>query len=435
MKLTVAAVALASTLALRANADNWPHWMGPGRDNVWREEGLLERFPEGGPKILWRTPIAGGYAGPAVTGGRVFLMDFVTDDDVKIDNFERKATTGAERVLCLDEATGEILWKHEYPVEYKISYPAGPRCTPTVADGVVYALGAEGNLTAIDAKSGDVRWAKDFKRDYDTTTALWGYAGHPLVDGELLICVVGGEGSLVVAFDKNSGEEKWKALTSREQGYSPPTIIEAGGARQLILPRVDALTSLNPASGEEYWSVPFEADNGGIIMSPVQEGDYLYCGGYNNKSALLELASDRPAAEVVWRNRGQNALSPVNVQPFAEDGVIYGFDQKGVLRAVELASGTRLWETAEPVGSRPAAHASAFIVRQGTRHWLFADTGHLVIGKITREGFEELDRAKVIEPSNTAMGRDVVWSMPAFANRHAYIRNDKECICVDLAAP
>src|SRR5688500_3211063 len=124
------ALVLATLTPLSTHADNWPHWMGPGHDNIWREEGVLERFPAGGPKILWRTPVAGGYAGPAVADGRVFLMDLVTSDNVKIDNFERKASTGAERVLCLDEATGEILWKHEYPVEYKISYPAGPRCTP-----------------------------------------------------------------------------------------------------------------------------------------------------------------------------------------------------------------------------------------------------------------------------------------------------------------
>ena len=94
-------------------ADDWPQWMGPGRDNVWREEGVLERFPAGGPKVLWRTPIAGGYAGPAVAGGRVFVTDYVTEADIRQSNFERKTSTGTERVLCLDEATGKILWKHE----------------------------------------------------------------------------------------------------------------------------------------------------------------------------------------------------------------------------------------------------------------------------------------------------------------------------------
>jgi outer membrane protein assembly factor BamB len=361
-------------------------------------------------------------------------MDYVTADNVRIDNFDRKTFTGTERVLCLDEAAGNVEWQHEYPVTYTISYPAGPRCTPVIDNGKVYALGAEGHLTCLEAASGDVAWAKDFPRDYNAKTALWGYASHPLVDGENLICVVGGEGSHAVAFNKYTGEEVWRSLSAPEQGYSPPTIIEAGGVRQLLLLRPGAISSVDPATGTEYWSHLYEATSGSIIMSPVLAGELLYVGGYNNKSLLLKLSADRPAAEIVWRDRGANAIAPVNVQPFAEDGVLYGFDQKGVMRAIELASGKKLWETPQPVSERPAYSGTAFIVRQKDRHWMFAETGELVIGRITREGFEEIDRASVIKPTNNAFGRDVVWSMPAFANRRAYIRNDEECICVDLAA-
>jgi outer membrane protein assembly factor BamB len=429
-----AGLALVVCLASSALGDDWPQWMGPGRDNVWREEGLIDKFPDDGPKVLWRTPVAGGYAGPAVVAGRVYLMDYVTDDNVRVDNFDRKASSGTERVLCLDEKTGEIKWKHEYPVTYTISYPAGPRCTPSVQDGKVYALGAEGNLHCLDAASGDVIWSKDFHSEYHTKSALWGYASHPLIDGDNLICIVGGEGSHVVAFDKNTGSERWKALTSPEQGYSPPTIFDASGVRQLILLRPNAVTSVDPATGNEYWSVPYEATSNSIIMSPVLSGDLLYAGGFNNKSLLLKLDSDKPGAEVAWRDRGANAVSPINVQPYAEDGVLYGFDQKGVLRAIDLESGKKLWETSKPVSDRPANSGTAFIVRQGKRHWLFNDSGELIIAKISPDGYDETDRVKVIEPTNTAFGRDVVWSMPAFANRRAYIRNDEECICVDLAS-
>ncbi|RIK81884.1 MAG: pyrrolo-quinoline quinone [Planctomycetota bacterium] len=417
-----------------AAADDWPQWMGPHRDNVWREDGVIERFPAGGPKVLWRTPVAGGYAGPAVAGGRVFLMDYVTADNVKVDNFDRKTFTGAERVLCLDERTGELKWRHEYPVTYTISYPAGPRCTPVVDQGKVYALGAEGRLTCLDAESGAVLWSKDFPAEYNAKTALWGYASHPLIEGELLLCVVGGDGSHAVAFDKRTGQERWRSLSAPEQGYSPPTIIEAGGVRQLLLLRPGAISSVDPATGQQYWSQPYEATSGSVIMSPVLWGEYLYVGGYNNKSLLLKLAPDKPAAEILWRDRGPSAISPVNVQPYAADGVLYGFDQKGVLRAMDMVSGTKLWETAQPVSERPLYSGTALFVRQGDRAWMFVETGDLVIARITRDGFEELDRARVLKPTNNAFGRDVVWSMPAFANRRAYLRNDEECICVDLAA-
>jgi len=419
-----------------AAADQWPQWMGPKRDNIWREDGIIKEFPEGGPKILWRAPVAGGYAGPAVVDGRVYVMDYVTTDDVKIANFERKPSSGTERILCLDEATGEELWKVEYPVGYDISYPAGPRCTPTVDGDKVYCLGAVGDLHCLNAKTGEKLWQKNFPKEYNTKTALWGYSSHPLIDGDNIICIVGGEGTHAVAFDKSTGEQKWAALTAPEQGYSPPTIIEASGARQLMLLAPNAVTSVNPATGEEYWSVPYTATNGSIIMSPVVDGDLLYVGGYSNQSLLLKLVEKegKPAAEVVWANKGQQAISPINVQPYTEDGVLYGFDQKGTLRAVELAEGKRLWETSEPVSERPANSGTAFIVRHGDVRWMFNDSGDLVIAKITPEGFEELDRAHVIEPTNDAFNRRVVWCAPAFANKRAYIRNDEECICVDLAA-
>jgi outer membrane protein assembly factor BamB len=430
----LAAACLLLLVASVASADDWPQWMGPGRDNVWRETGLIERFPEGGPRIVWRAPLASGYAGPAVADGRVFVMDLVTSDDVKISNFERKAFAGAERILAIDEKTGQEIWKHDYPVEYAISYPDGPRCTPVVADGKVYALGAVGNLTCLDAATGDVAWEKDLPAEYGTKPALWGYANHPLLDGDNLICIVGGEGSHAVAFNKNTGEEVWRTLSAPEQGYSPPTIVEAAGKRQLILVKPDAIVAVDPANGSEYWSMPYTADNGCVVMSPVVADGHLFAGGFNNKSVLLELADDKPGAEVVWHDKGKDAMSPINSQPFAADGVMYGVDQRGVLRAIDLVAGKQLWETAAPWGERPLRSGTAFLVRQGDRLWLLVDTGELIIGRVSREGFEEIDRAKVIEPTAIAEGRDVLWSMPAFANRRAYIRNDKEIICVDLEA-
>jgi outer membrane protein assembly factor BamB len=419
---------------VEATALDWPQWMGPGRDNVWREEGLLEKFPPDGPTVVWRTPIAGGYAGPAVCDGRVFVTDYATSDDVKISNFERKESTGVERVLCLDEATGNELWRFEYPVTYTISYPAGPRCTPTVAGQRVYTLGAEGHLFCFDVETGQVVWQKNFPADYGAKTSMWGYASAPLVDGSKLICVVGGPGSHAVAFDLETGDEIWRSITASDQGYSPPTIIQAGGQRQLILLRPDAVSSVDPESGEQYWSLPYEATSGSVIMSPVVSGDYLYVGGYNNKSLLMKLARDKPGAEVVWGNKAKHGISPVNVQPIVEGDVLYGVDGGGELMAVALPSGERMWTSPAPISERRAGSGTAFLVRQQDRYWMFNDSGDVIIARLSREGYEELDRAHVIEPTNVAFGRDVVWCMPAFANRRMYVRNDKECICVDLAA-
>ncbi|QEG22628.1 outer membrane protein assembly factor BamB family protein [Mariniblastus fucicola] len=427
---------LVSASAAMAQQD-WPRWMGSDRTNTWNETGLIESFPEGGPKILWRTPIAGGYSGAAIADGKVLITDFVTDANVKIGNFERREFDGTERILCLNESDGKVIWKHEHAVRYTISYPSGPRCTPVIENDRVWTLGAEGNLFCFNLEDGKILWEKDLRKEYNTTAALWGYAGHPLIDGNNLITLAGGEGSHIVALNKNTGEEVWRALTAPEQGYSPPTIISAAGVRQLITCRPDAITSLNPEDGKEYWSVPYEATSNSIIMTPLHFGDYLYIGGYSKKSLLIKLNSMEPTATEFWRNKGRAAISAINVQPYldVENQIAYGMDQTGDMRALKLPEGELLWATSEPSSKRRTGNGTVFIVREGKtdRFWLFNDYGFLIIAEITKDGYKEIDRTKVIEPSNNAFGRQVVWSMPAFANKRAYIRNDNEIICVDLA--
>jgi outer membrane protein assembly factor BamB len=417
------------------HADDWPQWMGPRRDDVWRETGLLAKFPASGPKVRWRVPIDGGYAGPAVADGRVFVTDFVTDGPRKPDPGARPEIQGRERVLCFDLA-GKALWKHEYPCTYKISYPAGPRCTPTVADGKVYVLGAMGNLTCLDAADGKVHWTRDLPQDYQIDAPHWGYCGHPLVDGPRLVCLVGGQGSVAVAFDKDTGKELWRSLSAKQPGYSPPTLIEAGGKRQLLIWDAESINSLEPESGKVYWSVPLAPSYGMSIMAPRKWENYLFTGGIGGKAVLLKLAADRPAETEVWRGKERTALYPVNSTPFLEDGYIYGVDQPGQLRCVKLESGDRLWETTRPTtGDRPASSGTAFLIKNGERFVLFSETGDLILARLTPRGYEEQSRAHILEPTSEAFGRSVVWSHPAFANRCVFARNDRELVCVSLADP
>lgn len=428
------AALLIATLAL---ADDWPQWMGPKRDDVWRETGLLDKFPEGGPKILWRTKIHYGYAGPAVADGLVYVPDFVTETDLlKRGTFDTKPPVeGKERLLCLDAKTGKEVWKHEYDCPYGVSYAFGPRCTPTVHDGKVYSLGTEGNLFCLDAKKGSVIWSKDFKKDYGAKTAIWGFTGHPLVDGKKLICVAGGKDALAVAFDKDTGKELWKSLDAKNTGYSPPTIIKAGGKRQLLIWSGEELNSVDPETGKPYWSVPLATSDAMSIMSPRQLGDYLFVGGRDNVSALYKLASDKPGVEQVWKGNRDKGLGPINMTPFLKDGLILGVNQPGLMHAVDLQTGKRLWGTAKPVTGtdKGANSATAFVTKNGGRFFIFSDTGHLILAKMDREGYTEIDRAKILEPTSQSFGRLVVWSHPAYADKCCFARNDKEIACVSLA--
>jgi outer membrane protein assembly factor BamB len=421
-------------------ADDWPQWLGPNHDAVWRESGIVERFPTNGPPVRWRARIGGGYAGPSVAKGRVYVADRQVARDASNPSqpLDRSLSRSLERVLCLGEADGEVLWKYEYECPYTISYPAGPRVAPMVSDGKVYTLGAEGHLCCLDADNGRVLWSRDFKQEFGIKAPVWGFAGHPLLDGNRLICLAGGPGSTAVAFDKDTGKEIWRALSAEEPGYSSPVIYEAGGKRQLIFWHPEAANSLDPDTGQIYWSVPFRSRTGMSIATPRKMGDLLFFTCFYNGSLMLRLDSAKPVATPVWRTLKVNEkdtthLNAVMCTPFLEDGYIYGVCSYGQLRCLKADTGERVWETFQATTSGEAVRwANAFIVKNGDRFFLFNEKGDLIIAKLSPRGYEELSRAHLLEPTGTAAGRAVLWSHPAFANRHVYARNDKEIICVDL---
>ena len=440
MHLRCAFLAL-TFISVTLRADDWPQWLGPQRDGVWRETGLLEKFPEAGPAVRWRTAIGGGYSGPAVAGGRVFVMDrqLVKSAGNPKNAFERGRIPGTERVLCLNEADGKLLWAHEYDCPYTVSYAGGPRTTPLIHGDKVYTLGAEGNLFCLDATTGKEIWARDFKKDFNVQTPTWGFAGHPLIDGAKLICLAGGEGSVAVAFDKETGKELWRALSAQEPGYSPPVIYEAGGARQLIVWHPQALNSLDPESGALHWAEQVNARSGLSVAMPRKMGDLLFVTSFYNGSLMMRLEAGKAAATKLWQSKKvsekeTDALHTIMCTPFLQDGYIYGVCSYGQLRCLKAETGERIWETfAATTDGKPVRWANAFLVKNGERFFLFNEKGDLIIAKLTPSGYEESSRAHLLEPTNTDPGRAVVWSHPAFANRCVYARNDKEIICVLMA--
>jgi outer membrane protein assembly factor BamB len=430
-------------------ADDWPQWLGPQRDGVWREKGILEKFPADGPKIRWRTKIGGGYAGPAVVGKRVYVTDRVLAEGAKNPGnpFASTPVKGKERVLCLDEATGKVLWKHEYDCTYRISYAAGPRTTPVVHDGKVYTLGAMGHLFCLDAANGKVLWSKDFVADFKAPVPLWGFAAHPLLDGDKLICLVGGKDQIVVAFDRKTGEVKWHALSFENRGtqlgYCPPMIFRAGGKRQLIVWHPESVNSLDPETGKVYWSEPFAVKANMTISTPRKEGDFLLVTTFYSGSMAFDLASDKPTAKVRWRStivsedpRRTEKLNCVMCTPFLKDGYVYGVCSYGELRCLRESDGKRQWMSLKATGAADEKErwANAFLIAQGDRFFIPNEKGDLVIARLTPKGYEEIDKAHILEPTGNAMGRPIVWSHPAFANQSMYARNDKEVVCVSLAA-
>ena len=417
------------------SADDWPQWMGPNRDDVWAETGVVEKFPEGGSPVKWRVAVGGGYSGPAVVKGKVYLSDYQREGgNLTNDPGTRTELKGRERVLCLDAATGKELWKYEYECPYKISYACGPRATPTVQDGAVYVLGAEGHLTALDAETGKLLWKRHLPTDYKVEPPIWGYTSHPLVVGDKLYTLAGGEGSVLVAFDRKTGKELWRSLSASEIGYCPPSLYRIGKTTQLVIWNPEAINSVDPETGKSLWSVELQPDYKMSIMAPRLIGNKLYASGIGNKSALLELDEAQPGAKVLWRGTRTDGVQCVNSTPIVVDDTIYASNNdQGDLAAVDVATGKKLWSTfAATTGGRRAKGATLFLTQNGNRTFLANDLGDLIIARLTRKGYEEVSRMHVLEPTGEAFGRSVVWSHPAYSGRAAFWRNDKELVCVDL---
>jgi outer membrane protein assembly factor BamB len=436
----VATCALVAFVAAAVtHAEDWPEFRGRGRVGVWTETGILETFPEQGLKVLWRTPVRAGYAGPAVAGGRVFLVDYV----------ETRRPKGTERALALDEKTGRILWTREWEVDYQgIGYAYGPRATPTVDGDRVYAAGADGKLFCLDVKTGAIIWKKDYVVDLGAEPKSWGFhwgfSSAPIVDGPRLIALVGGQpNAAVVAFDKMTGKEIWRALSLKgDLGVGQPIIITAGGARQLIIWLPTSLVSLDPATGKTYWEQATKVGASMTVATPVQSGSLLFVSSFYNGGLMMALDDKKPAATMLWRGKSDSeiqtdTLHAVTATPAVIGDHIYGVCSYGQFRCLLAKTGERVWES-QAVTQEHARWAAGQIVRHGERLFINNDRGELLIVKPNPQGYQEISRTHLIKPTTNPSNRralvNVNWSHPAYANKRIYARNDEEIISASLAA-
>lgn len=410
-------------------ADEWPQWRGPNRDGVWSEKGVVGKFDSDQIELKWRVPVSAGYSGPTVSQGRVYLTDRVAEP-VEI-----------ERVHCFDWQTGKTIWSHGYDCPYnEIGYKAGPRASVLIDQHRAYSLGGTGNLICFDAPSGTVLWERDLKTQYKIRMPIWGIAASPVVEGDLLIVHAGGENACVCAFDKSTGQERWTALPD-DASYSAPIVIDQAGKRVLVCCTGNRITGLDPQSGNLYWEVPFPWEKWPIsIATPVLHQDMLLMSDAHKGTILVRLSQERVEVETLWHRRRDElpdraALHCLISTPLVDGSHIYGADGRGVLRCLKLETGEQLWDdrTAVPEDRFATIH----LIRNGNRTWMFNERGELIISRLTPDGFQEISRAKLIEPTLEQLRQrgGVTWSHPAFAYRHVFARNDKELVCADLSAP
>ncbi len=430
-------VGLLPLLVAAASGNDWPQWLGgPHNDGVWREAGILTTFPASGLVAKWRTPVGPGYSGPSVANGSVFVMDL------------QKASTGdtSERVLCLDVDSGKIRWEYSYPCKYSgVGYDSGPRGTPAVADGKVHTLGTMGDLMCLDAADGKLLWRKNLSSEYQVKVPTWGFSTQLLLDGRYLYCIVGGEGHAVVAFDRNTGKELWRALSSREPGYSAPVIRTINGKRQLVIRHSDGLAGLTLETGDVIWSAAFPTKMGMAICTPAVFEDRVCISGQWEGAAMFKVSPDKKDATLLWsidagltpeetfRTAGFNsAMSTV----LFDGSQVYGVSLHGELCGLDAATGHRIWTSLALTGEPKPKDKwfTAFFVPHDNHCFVFTEKGALQIARLSPAGYELLDETRLCEPDMPVGNRKVVWSHPAFANRCMYVRRNSEVIAFSLAA-
>ncbi len=443
MSKLIAASMLALMLELllsihSAVADDWPQWRGPKGDGNYNEPGLFAQLPDGGLPQVWRADCGYGYAGPVVAAGRVFLFEYVkTSGEITNLPSRRDELEGQERLRCFDVKTGNEIWSSEYDRSYSVSYPGGPRATPTVAGDYVVTLGVEGDLMCHRASDGQRLWHVNFRDKYGVETPIWGHSASPLVMGDRVVATVGGKDALAVAFDLKTGAEQWTALNADEPGYCGPTTLDYRGEKSLLIFYPLGVAALTPTTGAVEWTAEIRPKFGMSIATPVQSENRLFVSGYG-ESMMMTLGESPQQNSIDWRGKPNTSVYASNATPYfgAAENAIFGCDiETSELMGVDSNTGERLWETkaatlADPDARRPR-HGTAFIVRHTAsgKYLLFNESGELIAANMSRDGYDELWRDKLVEPTSDAFGRPVVWVHPAFAEGCVFARNDKEIVC------
>ncbi len=381
---------------------SWSQWRGPDRAGVSSETGLAPRWPEAGPAELWRKPLGEGFSGIIVADGRLYTQF---------------ANGGDAFVASLSAKDGSEIWRVRTGVSFKDSYGNGPRATPTLDGGVVYALSASGDLVAVRAADGGVMWQLHLRESFGAKPPHWGFSGSPLIEGDLLIVNAGGDaGRSVLALDKKTGKLRWSARDEKA-GYAAPIAMTVAGVRQVLVFVADKIVSLDPANGTTYWELGWKTDWGINAATPILlEGDRVFLStGYDKGAIMLKLRKegDGVIAEELWRSREMRNKFSSSV---LYGGMLYGFDE-GTLKCVDPDKGTTLWR------QRGLGHGSLFAV--DGKLIVLSDRGKLVLAAATPEGYTELGAVQAFKTKT--------WTVPTLAGGRLYLRDEKEIVAFEIS--
>ncbi len=407
---SLAVLALAAALAPAAD---WPQWLGPNRDGSSAEKVVPWKKDL---KADWAVAVGEGHSSPVVAGGKVYLHTRVANEDREV-------------VKAYDIKNGQEIWAFSYDRgPFQSQFGLGPRATPTVAGGKVYSFGATGLLYCIDAEKGTEIWHVDTLKKFKAKNLGFGMSCSPLVEGDLVLVNVGGEGASVVAFKKDNGEVAWKSGDDKASYSSPIALAPLPGKdkeRQVVFLTAAGLVSLDPKDGSVFWKVPLVDKLNESSTTPVRIGDDLLLASsvtFGGMGVQLETKDGKPAASQLWKKDALTCYfsTPVPVGKeyvYMVTGSIFP-PPSSTLRCVEAKTGKEKWK------KEKIAKYHAALLRTGDDKLLMLDDkGDLTLIDPSPEGYKELARSKVCGPT---------WAHPALSEGRVYLRDEKELMCVPL---
>lgn len=392
--------------AARSPRNYWTSFRGPARDGRYDEAPIRTAWPAEGLPLLWKQPIGGGYASFVVAEGTAFTIE------------QRRRQ---EVVAAYDVETGRELWTHASDAEFRESMGGdGPRATPTWEAGRLWALGAEGDLRCLDAKTGKLNWSRNILKDNGADNLQWGMSGAPLIVDDKVVVLPGGRsGKSVAAYNKLTGAPVWKSLNDT-QAYVSPMLVTLAGKRQILVETANRLVGLAVEDGSLLWETGWNTDMGINVSQPIviDANRFFVSSGYGKGAAVVEITSsgDGLTARKIWEKATKAMNNKFNSSVLYQ-GYAYGLDE-GILACVDVQTGTQQWKGGR-YGYGQVILASGHLV-------VITDTGELVLVKASPDKHTEVARFSALEGKT--------WNYPAIADGRLLVRNQTQMACFDLSA-
>ncbi|HEU0253772.1 MAG TPA: PQQ-binding-like beta-propeller repeat protein [Pyrinomonadaceae bacterium] len=400
LSLAIVVLLTLCTQALAQSAANWPQWRGPNRDGISKETGLLKQWPTEGPPLVWKATGAGrGYSSFSISNGRMYTMGLRGD---------------REFVVAFDVATGKEVWATPHgSAAYRNDRGDGPRGTPTIDGDRIYALGGNGDLSAIEAKSGKVIWSKNVLKDFGGSNIRWGISESPLVMGNKLLVNAGGPGASIVALNKSNGAVIWKSQ-SDEAGYSSAIPFEVNGSTQVVFFTAERAVGLDPNDGKLLWDYARPANNVANVATPIVRANRVFISSdYGTGGGVVEIKPDNKAQEIWFTKEMRNHhSSSVLIGDY-----LYGFSS-AILTAMKFDTGEIAWKD-RSVGKGSLVFADGHL-------YLFSENGVVGLAEATPTGYKEKGRFKIQQDSLPT------WTHPVVAGGRLYLRDQDTIYAYDV---